>query len=122
MKHFIASSARKITAFFSSIVFLLYTTSTAFAAGLPKLEAPSKGDDGGIIEIIKNYAYDGLILFGLGLCAWAFMEVASAAIETFSQVKNKKSSWGNFGAMLIAGVILIVIIIWLATQAVEIFA
>lgn len=122
MKHFIASSTRKITEFFSSVVFLLYTTSNAFAGGLPKLEAPSKGDDGGIVGIIKNYGYDVITLVGLGLCSWAFIEVASAAIETFSQVKNKKSSWGNFGAMVIIGVVLIVVIIWLVTQAVEIFA
>lgn len=122
MKNFIVSSARKITAFFSSVVFLLYTTSSAFAAGLPKMEAPSKGEGSGIVEMIKNYALDFITLLALGLSGWAFMAVASAAIETFSQVKNKKATWGEFGAMLMVGIILIVVIIWLVTKAVDIFA
>lgn len=122
MKKFIVSSARKIALFFSNIMLLIYTTSNAFAAGIPKMEAPSKGEGSGIVEMIKNYILDFLTLLGLGLSAWAFMAVASAAIETFSQVKNKKATWAEFGAMLMIGIILIVVIIWLVTKAVDIFA
>ena len=43
---------------------LVLGPSLAFAQ-LPTMEAPSRGEGSGLIETIKNYAYDGGILLGL---------------------------------------------------------
>jgi len=45
-------------------------------AELPTMEAPSRGEGSGLIETIKNYAYDGGILLGLLIALLAFLGVA----------------------------------------------
>jgi integrating conjugative element membrane protein (TIGR03745 family) len=50
---------------------LVLGPSLAFAE-LPTMEAPSRGEGSGLIETIKNYAYDGGILLGLLIALLAF--------------------------------------------------
>ena len=44
---------------------LVLLSSTVAWADLPTMEAPSRGEGSGLIDTIKNYAYDGGILLGL---------------------------------------------------------
>lgn len=95
------------------------STKMSFAA-LPTMEAPSKGEGAGLYETLKNYAYDGIVFGGLLVSAIAFLKVATAALETFGEVRSGKKSWGEFGMVCGVGVILLVVIIWLITKAVDI--
>lgn len=122
MKKFILTTKKKMHSVASSAMLLFISTSNALAAGIPKMEAPSKGEGSGFFETIKNYIFDFITLVVLGLCAWGLIKVAYAAIETYGEVRNKKASWGEFGGIILVGVILIVAVIWLGTKAIDIFA
>lgn len=92
---------------------------TGGGKGIPKMEAPSRGEGGGIIETIKNYGFDIATLIGLLVCCWAFFVVAASAIETFREVRAGKKTWGEFGMICAVGIGLLVIIIWLITKAID---
>ncbi|MGR3808199.1 TIGR03745 family integrating conjugative element membrane protein [Pasteurella testudinis] len=97
----------------------LLTSNTALAA-LPTMEDPSRGAGKGIIETIKNYAYDAGILAGLLISAVAFYQVASSCLATYREISDGKKKWSDLGMTALVGAILIVIIIWLLTKAADI--
>lgn len=86
-------------------------------ADLPKMEDPSRGKGSGIMDTLKNYGYDIVVLMSLGVCAVAFLVVANSCISTYSDIQNGKKQWKDLGAMAGIGAILLVVIIWLLTQA-----
>ena len=89
-------------------------------ADLPKLEDPSRGKGNGMFETIKNYFYDGLFLLGLLAGAVVIFVVIFAIIGGYKDVTNGKKSWGEFGLYAVGGVVLIVIVVWLAAKAIDI--
>ncbi|MDO5055642.1 MAG: TIGR03745 family integrating conjugative element membrane protein [Pasteurella oralis] len=122
MKKFALNFNKKVSTACSALTLLFISISESFAAGIPKMEAPSKGEGSGFFETIKNYFYDGVTLIVLGLCSWALIKVAYAAMETFGEVRAKKSSWGELAAIVMVGVILVIAVIWLGVKAVDVFA
>ncbi|KAB8156983.1 TIGR03745 family integrating conjugative element membrane protein [Raoultella ornithinolytica] len=82
-------------------------------ADLPTVEPPTSNGGSGLMGQIKGYLQDGITLFGLVLAAVAFVKVAEAALATFSEVRDGKSTWGKFGAIIVVGVVLLVAVIWL---------
>ncbi|MGV6989226.1 TIGR03745 family integrating conjugative element membrane protein [Testudinibacter sp. P80/BLE/0925] len=97
----------------------VFTANTALA-DLPKMEDPSRGAGKGVIETIKNYAYDAGILAGLLISAVAFYQVASSCLATYREISDGKKKWSDLGMTALVGAILIVIIIWLLTKAADI--
>lgn len=95
------------------------TTVTA-RAGLPSVEPPSSGGGSGLMDTIKGYAQDGIIIIGLILAAVTFVYVAVAVVQTFAEVRDGKAGWGKFGGIFVVGVILLVIVIWLLGKSAEI--
>jgi len=59
-------------------------------------------------------------LGGLIAAAVAFINVALAAIQTFSEVRNEKATWSKFGAIIVVGVVLLVTVIWLVGKSASI--
>jgi len=90
--------------------------STARAA-LPTVEGPKSSTDSSFYGQISGYLNDGIVLGGLILAAVAMLAVGNAIIATFSEVRDGKSSWGKFGMLVVVGVVLIVVVIWLAAKA-----
>ena len=91
------------------------------AQGLPAIEDPS-GDSGagdGLISTLQGYLFDFGALIGLVLCAVAFLMVAAASVASFKEARERET-WGKFAVTVIIGVVLIVAIIWLATEALPI--
>lgn len=86
-------------------------------AALPKVEAPSSGAGGGLMDTLKGYLNDGVVIGGLVVAAVAFIVVAIAAVSTFHEVREGKAGWGKFGAIVVVGVVLIVAVIWFAGKA-----
>ncbi|EES5229618.1 TIGR03745 family integrating conjugative element membrane protein [Escherichia coli] len=93
---------------------------TPALADLPQIEPPTSGGGGGLFGQIKGYLQDGVVLFGLVLSAVAFVKVAEAALSTFSEVRDGKAVWGQFGAIVVVGVVLLVAIIWLLGKSASI--
>ncbi|HCL5072193.1 TPA: TIGR03745 family integrating conjugative element membrane protein [Salmonella enterica] len=90
---------------------------SAARAGLPTVEGPKSSTDSSLYGQISGYINDGIVLGGLVLAAAAMLAVGNAIITTFSEVRDGKSSWGKFGMLVVVGVILIVVVIWLAAKA-----
>lgn len=89
-------------------------------ADLPKMEDPSRGAGKGIMETIKNYAYDGAILGGLLIAAFAFLRVASSCVSTYGEISSGKKTWGDLAMQALVGAVLLVVIIWLITKSADI--
>lgn len=89
----------------------------SFAQGLPQLENPSRGTGGGIMETIRNYGYDIVLLVALLVVASMFIGVCYHAYGTYAEIHNGKKTWGQFGLTVAVGAVLLVIGIWLLTEA-----
>lgn len=89
-------------------------------ADLPKVDAPSTGGGGGLMAQIKGYLLDGLVLGGLVVAAIAFINVATAAVHTFAEVRDGRATWTKFGAIVVVGAVLIVVVIWLVGKSASI--
>ncbi|EKT1335006.1 TIGR03745 family integrating conjugative element membrane protein [Salmonella enterica subsp. enterica] len=90
---------------------------SAARAGLPTVEGPKSSTDSSYYGQISGYINDGIVLGGLVLAAVAMLVVGNSIIATFSEVRDGKSTWGKFGMLVVVGVILIVVVIWLASKA-----
>lgn len=108
--------------FYRLMAFLFYmemVCNSALAA-LPSVEAPQSSGGSGILGQIKGYLQDGIILAGLLVAAIMFINVAIAAGQTFVEVRNGRAEWPKFGAIVVVGAILLVIIIWLLGKSANI--
>lgn len=105
----------RIRTFITSLTtFLLPFTARA---DLPDMEDPSRGKGDGIMETLQNYGYDIVILMSLAICAVGFLVVANSCIGTYAEIQNGRKQWKDLGAMAGVGAILLVITIWLLTEA-----
>lgn len=111
---FTQAHRRSLSALMSVVA--LFSTGAA-QAGLPTVEPPSSGGGGGLMDTLKGYINDGIVIGGLVVAAVAFIVVAIAAVTTFHEVREQKAGWGKFGAIIVVGVVLIVAVVWLAGKS-----
>ena len=88
-------------------------------AGLPDVADPSTGavDEGDFIGMLQSYGLDIVVLGGLGLSAIALLVVAKNVIAKYSMVADGRATWGEVGMHGAVGVVLLVVVIYLATQS-----
>ena len=93
-------------------------------AGLPDVADPSTGavDSGDFIGMLQAYGLDIVVLGGLGLSAIALLVVAKNVITKYSMVADGRATWGEVGMHGAVGVVLLVIVIFLATQSATVLA
>ena len=78
------------------------------AQGLPTLEDPSRGTGSGIMETLRNYGYDIVLLVALLVVASMFIGVCYHAYSTYSEIHTGRKTWGQFGLTVAVGAILLV--------------
>jgi integrating conjugative element membrane protein (TIGR03745 family) len=90
---------------------------SVFAAGLPTMEDPSRGQGSGILQTLQNYGYDIVMLVALLVVASMFVGVCYHAYIRYSEIHVGRATWGQFGLSVAVGAMLLVIGVWLLTQA-----
>ncbi len=91
--------------------------SLALAQGLPTLEDPSRGTGSGIMDTLRNYSYDMVMLIALLVVASMFIGVSYHAYSRYAEIHTGRATWGQFGLSIAVGAILLVVGIWLLTRA-----
>ena len=117
-----AGLPRRAARLWTAAAALLGTASAR--AGLPDVADPSTGavDDGDFIGMLQAYGLDMVVLGGLGLSAIALLVVAKNVITKYSMVADGRATWGEVGMHGAVGVVLLVIVIFLATQSATVLA
>ncbi|NBK54241.1 TIGR03745 family integrating conjugative element membrane protein [Pseudomonas aeruginosa] len=110
------STATRVIAAFVPLIFAAMPLS-AFPAGLPTMEDPSRGTGSGIIQTLQNYGYDIVMLIALLVVASMFIGVCYHAYTRYSEIHTGRATWGQFGLTVAVGAVLLVVGIWLLTKA-----
>ncbi|WP_175687283.1 TIGR03745 family integrating conjugative element membrane protein [Burkholderia multivorans] len=112
-------SHRIATRVIAPLVPLLIATMplSAFPAGLPTMEDPSRGEGSGILQTLQNYGYDIVMLIALLVVASMFVGVCYHAYTRYSEIHTGRATWGQFGLTVAVGAMLLVVGIWLLTKA-----
>ncbi len=93
----------------------------AHAGSLPTQNAPSrKVEDGNWIQLLQNYAYDIFIFGGLALATLAFFVVVKNVLGAYSEISTGKSTWGQVAMHAGVGVLLLILVVYLLTEAAKI--
>lgn len=87
-------------------------------AALPTTADPTNApSDGNYIELLKGYAYDIGIVVGLIVGTIAFLVVANNCIGVYKEIGTGKRTWGDLGSHGAFGVLLLVFVVYLLTEA-----
>lgn len=115
MKQFFSNAKSKLNA---AVTFAsLFAISNVHAA-LPDTADPSNAAaDGDYIGLLKGYAYDIGIVVGLVIGMIAFIAVAKNMIAVYNDIGAGKKTWGDMGMHGGMGVLLLVFVIYLLTEA-----
>lgn len=89
-------------------------------ADLPAIEQPTTGGGGGTYNTMMGYAKMGGLAIGLLVSVGAFLAVAHAVITSFHDIRRNKGTWTEFLLYAVVGIILILVVIYLATKASDI--
>lgn len=118
MKQMIVSSKTKLSALKTAFVsFMFFAVSSAHAA-LPETADPSKAAaEGDYIGLLKGYAFDIAIVLGLVLGTIAFLAVAKNMVAVYNDIGAGKKTWGDMGMHGGMGVLLLVFVVYLLTEA-----
>ena len=89
------------------------------AAQLPDVATPDgiDEDSGDYIAVFQAYALQIVVLGGLIVAVAALFIVARNMLSKYSEIADGRASWGELGMHAAAGVVLLVIVVFLMTQA-----
>jgi integrating conjugative element membrane protein (TIGR03745 family) len=108
---------RRFRSLVPALALLGLTLAPLAHADLPTIEDPSRGPGNGIMETLQNYGFDIVLLVALLVISSMFIGVCYHAYTQYSEIHTGRKTWGEFGLTAAAGAILLVIGIWLLTQA-----
>ena len=88
-------------------------------AQLPDVSTPDgiDEDSGDYIEVFQAYALQIVVLGGLIVAVAALFVVAKNLLSKYSEIATGRATWGELGMHAAAGVVLLVIVVFLMTQA-----
>ena len=86
-------------------------------AALPQSQPPTRGEGSNLMQTMQNYAFDGMSLMGLIVCAVIFTGVAWHAFGVYHEIQHGKKKWADLGATAAVGVAILGVAIFLITRA-----
>ncbi|MBI6907081.1 TIGR03745 family integrating conjugative element membrane protein [Pseudomonas palleroniana] len=89
-------------------------------AALPQSQPPTRGEGSNLMQTMQNYAFDGMSLIGLIVCAVIFIGVAWHAFGVYHEIQHGKKKWADLGATAAVGVAILGVAIFLITRATNI--
>jgi len=102
----------------AAVVTAYVVTAGNALAQLPTTAPPSRGSTAGnYIQLMQDYAYDIFIFLGLAIATLAFFAVSKNVIGAYGEVQDGKGTWGQLGINFGAGVLLLVFVVFLLTEA-----
>lgn len=104
---------------FGALILLLLMVNFSSHAGLPTVNVPGGGGND-MMKTIQLLFSGFLVLMGLIICAVGFYMVSGAILATFSEIRSGKAEWGKFVAIVVVGIAILVVIVWLCTEAAKI--
>ncbi|MER2046265.1 MAG: TIGR03745 family integrating conjugative element membrane protein [Pantoea agglomerans] len=104
----------------TQLILPLFLAAGQARAGLPSVQPPPGGGGGGLWNAGMGYIKMGGLGIGLLVCVGAFLAVAHAVITAFHDVRKGKGTWTELILYSVVGIILILVVIYLATQAADI--
>jgi len=113
-----AVSARRIA---STLTVLAGMAVTAAHAALPAQPAGAPAN-GTFLENMRDYIGMGIGLVALVLAGYAFLAVSGGAIAKFNEWRMGKAELGELKMVFIVGGLLLLVVIYLVTQAVGVIA
>ena len=118
MNNIIKNGKKKMAAAKIAVTTLALVGATSVQAALPSTAAPSNAAAAGdYIGLIKGYAFDIAIVLGLLLGTIAFLTVSKNMIAVYAEIGAGKKTWGDMGMHGGMGVLLLVMVIYLITEA-----
>ncbi|ABM21212.1 MULTISPECIES: TIGR03745 family integrating conjugative element membrane protein [Marinobacter] len=118
MERAIHQGLHKARAFKHGVAMAMLAFGTQVHAALPTTTNPSQAPaQGDYIGLLKGYAYDIAIVLGLILGTIAFLAVARNMISTYNEIGDGKKTWGDMGMHGGMGVLLLVFVVFLLTEA-----
>lgn len=100
----------------------LPASATAPPSGLPTTAPPSTGASTNYIDMMQGYAFDIFIVAGLLIGTVAFIMVARNVVQVYGEIADGRKTWGDMGSHAIAGVLLLVFVIYMLTEASTVLA
>lgn len=121
MKEFFHNCKQKVKAGVAMASTLAVVSSNSAFAALPDTADPSNAAaDGDYIGLLKGYGYDIAIVIGLFIATIAFVVVAKNIVGIYSEIGSGKKTWGDMGMHGGMGVLLLVFVVYLLTEAASI--
>ncbi len=118
MKDLFKAGKKKIVAAKVAISTMALVGATSVQAALPATAAPTNAAAAGdYIGLIKGYAFDIAIVLGLILGTIAFLTVSKNMVAVYADIGAGKKTWGDMGMHGGMGVLLLVMVIYLITEA-----
>lgn len=122
MKSFIHRTKIQVRNAAAVMAVVAFDMSTALAA-LPTVAPPSNNATGGDFKkLLQGYALDFAILAGLLLSTYALIRVCMNLVGVYGEVHEGKKKWGDMGTHAVAGVLLLVMCVYLLDQAAKVLA
>ena len=115
----VRAAVRKLCGWGTRAAAVVAFASSRALAQLPDVATPDgiDEDSGDYIGVFQAYALQIVVLGGLLVAVAALFIVAKNMLSKYSEIATGRASWGELGMHAAAGVVLLVIVIFLMTQA-----
>ena len=118
MKQLVVTCKERLVSMKTALTALLFFAFSNVHAALPDTADPTNtAADGDYIGLIKGYAFDIAIVLGLILGTVAFLAVSKNMIAVYNEIGAGKKTWGDMGMHGGMGVLLLVFVVYLLTEA-----